>query len=108
MKVVKIIGNFIIRCMHVREHLRVQRMHVHEHLRVQRMHVHEHLHVQCLSRADHIASIPVALLPLPELIALCRRYDKLILVDGAHAPGQVQLNLEALGANFYTGQLASI
>ena len=42
-------------------------------------------------------------MPLAELIALCRRYDKLILVDGAHAPGQVQLNLEQMGVHFYTG-----
>jgi len=52
---------------------------------------------------DYISSVPPVLLPLQELIALCRRYNKLILVDGAHTPGQLQLNLEQLGADFFVG-----
>lgn len=54
---------------------------------------------------DLITSVPPVLLPLKELIAISRKYGKLILVDGAHGPGHVPLNLEELGADFFTGNL---
>lgn len=41
---------------------------------------------------DHITSVPAVLMPVRELIALCREYAVAeILVDGAHAPGQLDL-----------------
>lgn len=43
------------------------------------------------------------LVPIKELIAVCRRHKTLICVDGAHTPGQVALDLENLGADFYAG-----
>ena len=42
-------------------------------------------------------------MPIDDLIKVCRKHDVLVLVDGAHTPGQVQLNLEQLGADFYVG-----
>ena len=42
-------------------------------------------------------------MPVKELISVCRRHNVKIFVDGAHTPGQIQLNLENLGADFYAG-----
>ncbi len=52
---------------------------------------------------DHITSPSALLLPVEELIALCRGAGVPVLVDGAHGPGHVTLDLDALGADWYTG-----
>ena len=44
------------------------------------------------------------LMPVHGLIALCRRHGVLVLVDGAHTPGQIDLDLENLGADFFAGR----
>jgi len=44
------------------------------------------------------------LLPVKELIGVCRRHDVMIFVDGAHCPGQIQLDVEHLGADFFAGE----
>lgn len=54
---------------------------------------------------DHIASATGLLFPAAELVAACRPHAEFIMVDGAHAPGMLDLNLPALGADWYTGNL---
>jgi selenocysteine lyase/cysteine desulfurase len=54
---------------------------------------------------DDISSMPPMLMPLHQLVPLCRKYGKLIFVDGAHSPGQLSLNLEQRGVDFFTGNL---
>ncbi|MCD4846588.1 MAG: aminotransferase class V-fold PLP-dependent enzyme [Candidatus Aegiribacteria sp.] len=52
---------------------------------------------------DHISSPTGMVFPVKELVL---RLDQLgidVLVDGAHGPGMVPLNLEELGAAYYTG-----
>ena len=52
---------------------------------------------------DHISSPSALVLPLREMIAECRKRRVLVMVDGAHAVGQLSINLEDLGADFYFG-----
>jgi isopenicillin-N epimerase len=52
---------------------------------------------------DHIASVPATLMPIRRMLERCRLAGVPVLVDGAHAPGQVPLNLRELGADYYVG-----
>jgi isopenicillin-N epimerase len=54
---------------------------------------------------DHITSATALVLPVAEVLAEAHRYGVPVLVDGAHGPGHLALSLEALGADFYTGNL---
>ncbi len=54
---------------------------------------------------DHVTSATALTFPAAELVALCRARGVAVLVDGAHAPGLLDLDLEALAADFYTGNL---
>jgi len=54
---------------------------------------------------DHIVSISSLVLPVKEIIDLCNARGIETLIDGAHAPGMVDLDIEALGATYYTGNL---
>jgi isopenicillin-N epimerase len=56
-----------------------------------------------LAVIDHITSSSAVVLPLARIVALCHAEGVPVLVDGAHAPGQVELDLAALGADWYTG-----
>lgn len=52
---------------------------------------------------SHITSTTALILPVAEVCARARRAGILTLVDGAHGPGQVDLDLASLGADFYAG-----
>jgi isopenicillin-N epimerase len=52
---------------------------------------------------DHITSASGLVLPLAEMIALCRARGAWVIVDGAHAPGMLPLEIPQLDADFYAG-----
>lgn len=52
---------------------------------------------------DHISSRSSVLMPIKRLVNLCHAKNIPVLVDGAHAPGMVDLDIDALGADWYVG-----
>jgi isopenicillin-N epimerase len=54
---------------------------------------------------SHITSPTAILFPVMEVIRRARQEKILTIIDGAHTPGQIPLDLDSLGADFYGGNL---
>jgi isopenicillin-N epimerase len=52
---------------------------------------------------SHVTSSTALVLPVDEIVARAHALGAVVIVDGAHAPAQVPLDLTALGADFYSG-----
>ncbi len=52
---------------------------------------------------SHMTSTTGLIFPVAEVCQRARQAGILTLIDGAHAPGHIPLNIDALGADFYTG-----
>lgn len=62
--------------------------------------VTERTKIICL---DHMTSLTALILPIGDLLQKARRAGILSIIDGAHAPGHLAVNLADLGADIYVG-----
>lgn len=59
-----------------------------------------------LAIIDHITSMPSVVLPVRELIRVCREQGvDQVFVDGAHAIGSLRVDVKDIGADFYVSNL---
>ena len=54
---------------------------------------------------DHITSETALVLPLAQMAALSREHGVPVLADGAHAPGAIDVDIPALGVDWYVANL---
>lgn len=52
---------------------------------------------------DHVTSPTALVLPIERIVRELQEKRIVVLVDGAHGPGMLPLGVEAMGAEFYTG-----
>ena len=52
---------------------------------------------------SHITSMTAMIFPVEEIIQFARERDILAIIDGAHVPGHLPLNITALDPDIYTG-----
>ena len=57
-----------------------------------------------LAIIDAITSISALKLPFKRLTEVCHKHNVLVMIDGAHAPGHIPLDLERFGADFFVGE----
>ncbi|KAL6211344.1 hypothetical protein ACLB2K_016571 [Fragaria x ananassa] len=59
-----------------------------------------------LAMIDHVTSMPFVLLPVKKLVEVCREegVDQ-VFIDGAHGVGCVDVDMQEIGADFYTSNL---
>jgi isopenicillin-N epimerase len=54
---------------------------------------------------SHITSSTATIFPLEKIIQFAKSKKIITIIDGAHVPGQIDLNLDLLSADFYAGNL---
>ena len=62
----------------------------------------------CVCVSDHISSGPALLFPVAAITELCHQYNVHVLIDGAHCPAHVPLDISSIGADYYIGECVSV
>ena len=57
---------------------------------------------------DHITSSSALLMPVKEIIEFCHSKGVEVLVDAAHAPGQLKMDMTELDPDYYAGEEYSV
>ncbi|KAK2151996.1 hypothetical protein LSH36_342g00006 [Paralvinella palmiformis] len=65
--------------------------------------IREHSNIK-LAIIDIIVSVPPVYMPFLELCTLCQENNILVILDGAHSPGQIPVHLDQWTAEFYVGK----
>lgn len=52
---------------------------------------------------DHVSSSTAIVFPVEQIVKVCREKGVLVLIDGAHAPGMLDLHVSQIGADWYVG-----
>ena len=58
-----------------------------------------------LAVVDHITALTALVLPVTAIVAECHARGVPVLVDGAHAPGSLALDIPSIGADWYVANL---
>ena len=58
-----------------------------------------------LAILDHVTSSTALVLPIAEMARVCRERGVAVLVDGAHVPGNVALDISSIPADWYVANL---
>jgi isopenicillin-N epimerase len=56
-----------------------------------------------LALLDHVTSLTGMVMPIAEIVAALAERGIETMIDGAHAPGMIPLDIRAVGAAYYTG-----
>lgn len=54
---------------------------------------------------DHLASATARVFPVREIVAAAHEHDIPVMVDAAHVPGMLPVDVNAIGADFWVGNL---
>ncbi|WAR31068.1 LCYD1-like protein [Mya arenaria] len=58
-----------------------------------------------LVMVDHIASPTAIVMPVKKIVEVCHKHGKVVFVDAAHIPGQIEADIVDMDADFYAGNL---
>ena len=58
-----------------------------------------------LAIVDHVTSESALVLPTQAIVERCRAHKAPVLVDGAHAPGAIEVDIASMGADWYAANL---
>ena len=56
-----------------------------------------------LAISSHISSMPAMIEPVKELTRIVHSFSSMVMIDGAHAPGVIDIDIEDIQPDYYLG-----